>query len=462
MTGLVLLAFFACFLVAGFKRPFLWLLCYLYVDALTPQKIAWGLLASIPVSLIAFVAAFGGWLVMDRKDDVKVSVRQVLIVVFLVYCGLTTLMADFPTDAAEKWDWVWKSLFFAAFFPLTLRTRLRMEAAMLVVVLSVGSIAISAGMKTALGGGGYGVLQAFVNDNSGLYEGSTLSMVAIAIIPLIIWLSRYGTIFPSDWRVKLFAVLLIFACLMTTVGLQTRTGLLCIVLLTAMWLRRSCHRFLLAGVFVALAVMAIPFLPASYTQRMDTIETHQSDESASTRIAVWTWTLGYVQHKPFGGGFNSFLGNKVTLDLKDVENDGAMTVVETTKVQDKARAFHSAYFEVLGEQGWPGLAMWLSIHFTGLLQLEMLCRRLRKSEDARDRADHDFASALQMAHMVCMLGAVFIGVAYQSFAFVLVGLEIALIQQRKREDGTLMRRPPGRTGARPMKPLAAPAAGDAA
>ncbi|MEJ2411300.1 MAG: putative O-glycosylation ligase, exosortase A system-associated, partial [Novosphingobium sp.] len=194
-------------------------------------------------------------------------------------------------------------------------------------------------------------------------------------------------------------------------------------------------------------------------QRMNTIETHQGDQSASTRIAVWMWTLGYVRHKPFGGGFDSFLGNKVTIDLRDVDTAGATTVVETTEVNDKARAFHSAYFEVLGEQGWPGLALWLSIHISGLLQLEMLCRRLRKSRDARDRADHDLASALQMAHMVCMLGSVFIGVAYQSFAYILVGLEIALFQQRKREGGASSARSSRFAGPRPMKPLV-PAAGE--
>ena len=41
-----------------------------------------------------------------------------------------------------------------------------------------------------------------VDNNSGLYEGSTISTVAIALIPLILWLARFGTIFPPDWRVQ--------------------------------------------------------------------------------------------------------------------------------------------------------------------------------------------------------------------------------------------------------------------
>ena len=43
---------------------------------------------------------------------------------------------------------------FAIFLPFTLTTRLRIEGMALIMVLTAGAIIISAGMKTALGGGG--------------------------------------------------------------------------------------------------------------------------------------------------------------------------------------------------------------------------------------------------------------------------------------------------------------------
>ncbi len=92
---------------------------------------------------------------------------------------------------------------FAIFLPFTMMTRLRMEAALLVMVLTAAAIIISASLKTVLGGGGYESLYFFVNDNSGLYESSTLSTVAIGLIPLILWFTKHGTIFKPDWRVKI-------------------------------------------------------------------------------------------------------------------------------------------------------------------------------------------------------------------------------------------------------------------
>ena len=72
------------------------------------------------------------------------------------FAVIGTMSADFPEQAAQKWDWVWKALLFALFLPLTLRTKLRMEATILSMVLCVSALIVTGGIKTAAGGGGYG------------------------------------------------------------------------------------------------------------------------------------------------------------------------------------------------------------------------------------------------------------------------------------------------------------------
>jgi probable O-glycosylation ligase (exosortase A-associated) len=290
MLDLGLTAFLACFLLLGFKRPFLWVLCYLYVDIVAPQIISWGILAKIPVSFMAFAAASVGWLLFDDKRDSRFTLRQALLVLLLFYCAVTTIKAVHPAEALEKWAWVWKALVFAIFLPFTVRTRLRIEAVALVMVLSASALIIDGGIKTVMGGGGYGTLRIFVENNTGLYEGSILSCVAISIIPIILWLARYGTIFPPDWRVSLFAAALIFACALLPVGTQARTGLVCLAALCLLYLRTAKHRVLIAGGMALALVMAVPFLPQSFLARMGTIENHQADQSAGTRLGVWKWT----------------------------------------------------------------------------------------------------------------------------------------------------------------------------
>ena len=452
MFDLALFAFVMGLLALGLRRPFLWVLAYLYVDIVAPQKISWFLLASIPISLIAFVAAFAGWLFIDEKSNTSFSFRQGLMLLLLAYCGLTTMSADFPLEAAAKWDWVWKALVFAIFLPLTLRTRLRIEAAALVMVLSAAAIIICGGIKTALGGGGYGMLHLFVMDNTGLYEGSTLSMVAISIIPLIVWLARYGTIYPKGRAVTLFAAALVFACLLIPVGTQTRTGLLCIGVLGVLSLRSVKRRFLYIAAVGLVAVAAVPFLPDSYTKRMNTIENHASDESASTRMAVWSWTLDYAKDHPFGGGFDAFRSNRLKIETRAVEQDGNTASVEVGSTVDQARAYHSAYFEMLGEQGWPGLVIWLLLQGLGLIQLEGVLRRLRRSDDPKDKSDAALANALQQGHAIYLVGALFVGIAYQPFIYLLIALQIGLVEQVRRRFRPVPVRP-----VRQLKPLAMPA-----
>lgn len=440
MRDFVLLAFIAAFLLLGLKRPFAWVLLYLYIDIVTPQKVGWGLIGELQLSLIAFLAAFAGWLFFDSKQGSRLSLRQGLIVALLLWCGFTTLIADYPEAAAAKWDWVWKSLFFAAFLPLTLRTKLRVEAAALIMVLSAASIIISAGIKTVLSGGGYGILVALVQDNSGLYEGSTLSTVAIAIIPLIWWAARHGTIFPRSKLTMAFGMALIFAALLVPVGTQTRTGLICIAVLAVMLLRSVRYRFLYAGLGMIALFAALPFLPASYTERMATITEFRADQSASTRVQVWAWTYEYAKQNPLGGGFDAYIGNSFTYQTREVNEVGGTQVTESRTITEESRAYHSAYFELLGEQGWVGLGLWLWLQLAGLWQMERIQRKLKGSDRPEDQRWRSLAIALQQGQVIYLVGAVFIGVGYQPFMFKLLGLQIALSiilqrQWKRKEEG---------------------------
>jgi probable O-glycosylation ligase (exosortase A-associated) len=442
MRDLVFVAYLALFFALGFRRPFLFVLAYVYIDLVSPQRLTYYLLNAVPISMIASGLAILGWIAADDKRDVRMAPRQGLLFLLLIYCWYTTLNADFPVEAAFKWEWVWKSLAFAIFLPLTLRTRLRIEALLLFVVLATASIIIVGGIKTlATGGGGYGQLNLMVSNNSGLYEGSTISMASIALIPVILWLMKHGTIFPPDWRVKLFGFALIFACLLIPVGTSARTGLLCIGLLFVLLLRDAKRRFIYLGAAATLAVIAVPFLPSTFTDRMSTIKTYQADASASTRIAVWQWTWAYAKDHPLGGGFDAFLQNRIRYDKVKVEKgaDGQATIARELEV-DKARAYHSAYFEMLGEQGWPGLLLWLGIHLGGLFRMEVLRRRYRKA-DGEDAWIAPLASALQHGHLVYMLGAAFVGIALNPFIYLIVGAQIGLDTYLARRRALTLARP---------------------
>ena len=260
MRDLFLIGFLVALLLAGLRRPFLFVLAYIYVDIVSPQRLSYYLLSSIPISLIVFIAAFLGWAINDDKSQARPSPRQIILIMLLLLCGFTTLTADYPDAAKEKWDWVWKALVFSIFMPMTLYTRARIEGVLLFMLLCLSSIAVVGGAKTLAGGGGYGVLNLMVANNSGMYESSTISAFAICSIPLILYMAKYSSIVKPTLLTRLYWYGLAFACLLIPIGTQTRTGLLCIALMALLELRAAKRRMLYLAIMAGIVIAAAPIV----------------------------------------------------------------------------------------------------------------------------------------------------------------------------------------------------------
>jgi len=440
MRDLAFVAFLVALLGLGFKRPFLFVLAYAYIDTVSPQRLSYYLLNNIQLSLIVACLAIGGWLLFEKKDGTRFTIRQALLTILLGYTYYTTANADFPIDAADKWDWASKALMFAIFLPLTLRSKLRIEAVVLFLTLSAAAIIIVGGLKTVASGGGYGVLNLMVTNNSNLYESSTISTVAVALIPIILWLARFGTVFPPDWRVKAFAAGLVFACLLMPIGTEARTGLVCIGVLGLLMLRDVKRRFLYMAGATLLVLGSVPFLPDSFTGRMSTIQGYQSDNSAGVRLAVWEWTWNYAQENPLGGGFGAYRQNKIEVKTIVTQESGGVQTITARTSQDESRAYHSSYFEMLGEQGFPGLILFLLIHGAGLVRLEVIRRRYRKAEGG-DSWIAPLATALQHFQIIYLVGSVFVGIAYQPFPWLVFAVGIGLDSYLSRRARVAAKKP---------------------
>ena len=104
MRDIAFVAFLFAFIGLGFRKPFLFVLCFCYIDIVAPQRLSYFLINSIPISLIVFGLAIAGWLAVDDKKNMRWSGRQFLLIALLLYCWMTTINADFrwrrPTNGA--------------------------------------------------------------------------------------------------------------------------------------------------------------------------------------------------------------------------------------------------------------------------------------------------------------------------------------------------------------------------
>jgi probable O-glycosylation ligase (exosortase A-associated) len=282
---------------------------------------------------------------------------------------------------------------------------------------------ISFGAKTLITGGGYKFNLGLLRGNSLLAEGATLATFSLVTVPLILFLMKHGRIFPKTWWVAVGYIGLIVLALATSIGTHERTALAGLFVLgaTVWWYTR--YKIRMGFVCIAAAAIIAFTAPASWYQRMSTITAENQDTSILVRFRVWQWTLDYAKQHPLGGGFEMYHIN--TIEIPSDESGRPATV-------QYGRAFHSSYFEMLGEQGWPGLVLFLSIWaatFATLYQCSRIARR-----NPHYLWAGDLSRALRCALLIQVVCSAFIGIGYQTSIWYVIALSVCLREYLRRME----------------------------
>jgi putative inorganic carbon (HCO3(-)) transporter len=414
LRSLWLLFLYTSFLGLSVNAPFIAMLGYLWVDTFQPQNVAYIVLNQIPVALLMAVAALGTYLLLDRRSPPRLNMGTILQFALAVWVTVTLLWAEVPDAAWAKWDWAVKTLMFAAFVPYVIRSRVQIEAFVQIYVFSLSGNIVPFGLKTLISGGGYGSNLGLQQGNSGLSEGGLLSTACLMIVPLAVYLTEHGQLAP---RVRLMSLAywgIAALAIVTAIGTYERSALIGLVVLVAYMWTRSRHKVgftLVAGLVVCLVIYATS---SAWTSRISTIGDFQNDSSAHGRILVWEWTLGYVFAHPYGGGFAAYLINQIEIPASGT-GPGSI---------EFARAFHSIYFEVLGEQGYPGLIMFVTVAAVTFVKLRRLAKRTRGDPELEWVAG--LSNALQSGLAVFMTSGAFVGIAFQPMFWNSISISISL------------------------------------
>lgn len=436
MQSLYLTAVFLSLLFMGFSAAFAAALGFVWVDIVKPQQLAYSIITGWPLNFIAALAMLGQYMAKDRKYLPRFGSILLLLTLFAAWVTLTTMMSPVGERAWHKWDWAFKVLLFALFIPFVFRSRIQIEAFILVFIFSAATIFASAGVKTMLGSGGYGVLAVMGGGNSGLAEGSTLAVVCAMLVPMVIYIMRNTLLFPKNLFTHCFFLGIIVTALATVVGTSARTGIVAVGVLALVSILKSKKKlWWLSGIALAgVLVMNIDLSNTPWGARMSTIETYDKDSSALGRLAVWEWTLDYVAQNPTGGGFDAFVLNRIMA----VSEDGVIHYYPDNRIAGKA--FHSIYFEVLGEQGIPGFLMYFSIVLIALARLRAVKKAWAGTPGMAWLVS--LAEALTNSILVFLAGGAFVGIAYQPFVFYMIGLTVAVDLHSRRVQAEVKRKAP--------------------
>lgn len=420
LRSLWMLVIYCAFLVLGLQAPFAFALGYIWVDAFSPQNVAYVILNQIPVSFIMGAAAFGGYLVLDRKFPPRLNLITAGHVWLALWATMTMIWAVRPDLAWDKWDWAFKTLMFSAFLPFVIRSRVQFEAMLLVFLFSLAANIIPFGAKVTLSGGGYGQQLGLAGANYGLGEGSTLAGVAVMTIPIALYFRKYGILLPKHIITNLLYLALCLAAVMTAVGTFERTAIIGFMVLALSMVAKSRHKILTILVVAAVGAAIIYTSSSGWEARVSTIGSYENESSAMGRLEMWKWTLGYVMSHPFGGGFNMYVISVLE------EGNGRV---------EYGKAFHSIYFEMLGELGWPGLLTFLAMLIGAQFKLQMVARRVKNNPDLEWCAAA--AAMLQVSLAVISACGAFIGIAFQPTIHYLLAATVTLCEYVRRANANV-------------------------
>jgi putative inorganic carbon (HCO3(-)) transporter len=409
--SLLIVALSLFILVSGFQIPALFFVGYLWTSVLYPTAFA---TTVIPLSMTFGICCLVGYFSIDKSNSGRLPAPFYLAIAFAVWITITTLGADRSQDAWVKWNWAVQSIIITIAAPLFLRTRAQIELAFIATFSALTAHAMTGGVKTILGTGGYDRLGRLMMSNFWLGETSTLAMACVMTLPMGYYVIRHSVIF-QQYRGRYlnigFALYSVLA-IMCMVGTSARTGLMALGTLLLFGIKGIFRKAVVILAAVGIYTFAQPYLPGKSLNRYGTISTYQQDSSATIRLAVWQWAISYAKQHPMGGGFGIFNTNNI--EYKVSGPDG-----ETVTGHRAGTAPHSVYFEVLGEQGYPGIALYLCLLLSGLWGTFRVSRWRVAGTDSQWHSE--FARTLFVCMTIFAVGASFVGIAFQPLLYFVLG-----------------------------------------
>ena len=379
-------------------------LAWSWLSYMNPHRLAWGFAQTMPFAqIVALVLLFS---LIFNKESKKLPFNSLIFVwaAFLVWNVVCTFFAFYPENAAEGLEQVLKIQLITFVTMMLMKNMERINQLIWVIVFSIGFYSVKGGIFTFMTAGAYHV---YGPAGSYIMENNTFAVAVLMVIPLMIYVYR----FPPHPLVKTIMPFCMFFSLVSVIGSQSRGALLAIGAVGGFFWLQSRAKVLTGIVFIFLAFFGYLFMPQDWHDRMSTITEYEEDASAMGRIKAWEYSINLANDRITGGGFNNWSRENYA-----VYAPGAR----------QALVAHSIYFGVLGESGWPGLILFLTVLF---LVWRQLGRIIALTRDDPDRSDCYFlARMLKISMVAFMSGGAFLSLSYFDLAWHIMAMTVAMTQ----------------------------------
>lgn len=389
-------------LVYTLKRPYIGILLWSWLSYMNPHRLTFGFAYSMPFAQITAVVLLGAILFSKQKQGIPLGGITIAWSFFVLFMGLTTVLAYFPDEAAIQFKKVIKIqlVTFLTFVVITDFDKLK--KLIWVIVLSIGFYSVKGGVYTILQGGGgrvWGPPGGFIQDNN------NLAVAILMVIPLMIFLYNAS----ANLWVKKGLVFATILSMLSVLGSQSRGALLAIAAVGLFFWFKSNKKIVSAFLITIVAVGLYRFMPESWFERMNTMRKFEEDSSAVGRLNAWEYAVNAANNNVFGMGLESWSYETFALYAPNPLD---------------MHAAHSIYFSTLADHGWIGLILFLLIFFMAWRKLKGI---IKKTKDNDELSEYNFvARMIQISFIAYFVGGAFLSLAYFDLPWHLVSLAVLL------------------------------------
>lgn len=379
-----------------FKRPWIGILLWTWLAYMNPHRQTWGFAYDFPFSMVVGLVTIAAFLFAKEKKEMLWTRETVLLLIFVMWMFITTIFALYPDMAWLQWNKVWKIQLMIFLVAMIIKDRHQVHWMVWVIALSLGYYGVKGGVFTIIHGG-----QFRVQGPTGTFIGGNneMALALVMSIPLIRYLHLQET---RKW-VKLGLAGAMVLTGVAAIGSQSRGALLAMLVMGLFLWLKSRNKFI-TGVYMAMAMAIIAaVMPQEWYDRMNTIETYQTDDSALGRINAWHTAINVAKDRITGGGFEMFQPPTFS-----------QYAPESWRVHD----VHSIYFEIMGEHGFIGFALFMLLGLMAWIRAQQIIKRCKNEPDRKWASD--LASMIQVSLIGYATGGAFLGLGYFDLLYHLI------------------------------------------
>ncbi len=369
-------------------KPHIGVLVWNWVSHMSPHAYTYGFAFSFPfLVLVGGLTALGMVVSGEPKHFPKHPV-MIAIITYVLWTLVTYSLGFEPSVGETKITQFMKMVAFAIITAVVMQSPNRLKAFMYVMIASLMFVAAKGGLFTIVTGGGNSV-----NDGRGMMaDNNQLAMALAMLFPLSIFIAKY----PPYKIMKLPLQMAVFLVPIAAIGTQSRGGMVAISAVLFMLLLKSKRKFMLIAIMVPLVIGAVTFMPDSWKNRMQSTGNATEDGSFKGRVSMWKFATNVADDHPIeGGGFDVFYIPR--LGPEYMPPGFAM------------RAPHSIYFEVLGEHGYVGLFLFLTMLFVGYYSAGTNAKLFRQYQETAWLGD--LSGAIQLSLIGYAVGGLTVNIA---------------------------------------------------